>query len=272
MRQILFQIGPLKFYSYGLMLGLSFAIGIYVALWRARKEGVSQDYVFNMAVGIVISSLLGSKLLHLLIHYRDIIDSPKNIFRNFGGGFVFLGGFLAAMIFIIVMNKRYKIGILRLFDIYSPSVALGLGLTRIGCFLSGCCFGKPTDLPWAVTFPEGSFAYKQYSGLISVHPTQLYSSLNGFILFTGILLFLRFKGKTFHGQVFCIFSVFYAIFRFLVEFIRGDSGRGIYFGLYTSQIISILLFLTGIGLWIYLARSNTALEEREDNLHTDNFA
>ena len=86
MRQILFQIGPLKFYSYGLMLGLSFAIGIYVALWRARREDVSQDHVFNIAVGIVISSLLGSKLLHLIINYREIIESPTAIFKNFGGG------------------------------------------------------------------------------------------------------------------------------------------------------------------------------------------
>jgi len=255
MRQILFQLGPLKFYSYGLMLGLSFAIGIYVSLWRAKKEQVSPDHIFTVAIGLVICSLFGSKLLHLIIHLRSIIESPASILKNFGGGFVFLGGFLAAILFVIIMDRKYKIGILRLFDIYTPAVALGLGLTRIGCFLSGCCFGVPTDLPWGVTFPAGSFAYRQYHELCPIHPTQLYSSLNGFGLLVILLLFLKFHGKRFHGQIFAIFISLYSIFRFLVEFIRGDAGRGIYFGLYTSQIISIGLFFLGIGILIRFWRS-----------------
>ncbi|MBN2381981.1 prolipoprotein diacylglyceryl transferase [bacterium] len=251
MRQILFQIGPLKFYSYGLMLGISFALGIYVSLWRAKREQVSQDQIFTIAVGIVISALLGSKILHLLIHIRNIIESPLSMFKNFGGGFVFLGGLLTAMLFLVIMDRYYRIGILRMFDIFTPGLALGLGLTRIGCFLSGCCFGLPTTKPWGVIFPEGSFAFKQYHGAVPVHPTQLYSSLNGFLLFILLLLFLKFVGKRFHGQLFAIFISCYSVFRFLVEFIRGDAGRGIYFGLYTSQILSILLFFLGVGILVW---------------------
>lgn len=262
MRQILFQLGPLKFYSYGLMLGISFAVGIYLSLWRARREGVSEEKIFNMAVGIVLSSLIGSKLLHILINIPSFMDDPMLIFKNFGGGFVFFGGYLAAMLFIILMNRYYHIGILRLFDIYSPAVALGLGITRIGCFLSGCCFGIPTDLPWGVTFPEGSFAHKHYHELCPIHPTQLYSSLNGIFIFIVLLLMLRFVGKRFHGQTTAVFLIMYSIFRFLVEMIRGDASRGMYFGLYTSQIIAIVMVLVGIGILIYrFSKKDTWLEQ-----------
>ena len=262
MRQILFQIGPLKFYSYGLMLGLSFALGIYLALWRARKENVSEEHVFNLSVGIVLSSLIGSKLLHILVNLSQFIEDPLSIIKHFGGGFVFYGGFLAAIIFVIIMNNRYKIGIFRLFDIYIPSVALGLGLTRIGCFLSGCCFGIPTNSPLGVVFPEGSFAYRQYGECVAVHPTQLYSSATGFLLFVILLVFLRWHGKHFHGQLFSLFLLLYPIFRFFVEFIRGDAGRGMFLGLYTSQIISIFGFILGLFIFFILPRiSSNKLEQ-----------
>ncbi|MFC1851615.1 prolipoprotein diacylglyceryl transferase [candidate division CSSED10-310 bacterium] len=255
MRQILFELGPLKFYSYGLMLGLSFAIGIYVALWRARREGISEDQIFNIAVGIVIVSLLGSKVLHILVNFSTFLENPRIIFKNFGGGFVFYGGFLASFLFIIIMNHRYKIGILRLCDIYSPSVALGLGITRVGCFLSGCCFGVPTELPWGVTFPSGSFAHKQYGELLPIHPTQLYSSLSGILIFLILLGFLKWHGKRFHGQVFSILLIFYSVNRFLIELIRGDAGRGMFWGLYTSQIIAIGTEILGIIILITQSRN-----------------
>jgi phosphatidylglycerol---prolipoprotein diacylglyceryl transferase len=255
MRQILFQLGPLKFYSYGLMLGISFALGIHLALWRARREGVSQDNVFTIAMGIVIVSLIGSKLLHLLVNFKDFLDHPMNAIKHFGGGFVFFGGFLAAMIFVLVMARRYHINILQLFDIYSPSVAIGLGITRIGCFLSGCCFGLPTDLPWAVTFPEGSFAFRQYGGFVGVHPTQLYESFYSVFIFLLLLAFLKYRGKRFHGQVFLIFGTLYSICRFSVEFVRGDLGRGIYFSLSTSQYIGIFMVLLCIALMVIVPRN-----------------
>lgn len=251
MRQVLFQIGPLKFYAYGLMLGISFAAGIFISLWRARRENVSQDHVFTIAVSMVIAALLGSKLLHVLVNFRSFLEKPSHLFTNFGGGFVFFGGFLACIVVIVLFDRSYRIGILRLFDIYAPAVALGLGFTRIGCFLSGCCYGQPCDLPWAVTFPAGSFAAKNFGPGIAVHPTQLYSSLNGFILFLVLLAFLKWHGKRYHGQVFAIFATLYSVFRFLVEFIRADSGRGFYFGLYTSQWISMLFGMIGIAILVY---------------------
>jgi phosphatidylglycerol:prolipoprotein diacylglycerol transferase len=145
-----------------------------------------------------------------------------------------------------------KLPWLAVFDMLAPTVGLGLGLGRIGCFLNGCCFGTPTDLPWGITFPGGSIPDSVFMNQ-AIHPAQLYSSAYGFMLF--IVLHHILKRKRFDGQVIAIYLMVEALFRYSIEYVRYyESEMHIAFmGMDPTwnQIISILLF--ALGLIIYLA-------------------
>lgn len=257
MYPILFKIGSFELHSYGVLLALAFITGILIAIKRGEKEEIDPNIIMNLSVVIIIASLIGSRFLYVIYHldefrgrYLDIIN-PVQSDGNFGiAGLTMLGGIIAAILTVLIYARIKKIPFLKIADILSPSVAIGIGITRIGCFLNGCCFGEPTSMPWGIIFnpdgPAGSHFYNTH-----IHPAQLYSSAGGFLIF-GILLML-FKYKRFDGFVFYFFLILYSIDRFIIDFFRYYEEEMVLFtagniNISVNQGICILLFLTGILL------------------------
>jgi phosphatidylglycerol:prolipoprotein diacylglycerol transferase len=266
MKPVLFKI-PLvgwNIYSYGVMLGLSFIVGWYLALYLGGREKLPKERIGNCYMVTAISAIVGARLLYFITNL-DRLSSPLDFFKLYEGGLVAYGGFLGGFLGSWYYMHRHRISLLAWADIAVPCLASGIFLTRIGCLLYGCDYGSVTDLSWGISFPKwedgtGSPAYLDHlrQGLISedadwslkVHPTQLYSSFNGLILF-GILLFVL-KYRRFKGEVFLSFALYYAVTRFIIEFFRGDTDRGAVGMFSTSQFIGLIVFVLALGAYIYL--------------------
>jgi phosphatidylglycerol:prolipoprotein diacylglycerol transferase len=251
---ILVDLGFFEIRSYGFTLALSFLIGIYLAARRARRYGVNPQHVLDLSVYIIIAAVVGSRLLYVLFHLGEY-DRIVDVFALWQGGATFYGGLILSLVVSYAFAHRKGMPFLQVADIFSPSLALGIGVTRIGCFLSGCCFGKPSTVPWAVTFPPSSPA--GYSALsaahelgvdhIGLHPTQLYSSAYGLLIMTLLLVLeprLRKRGATFGALI-----LLYGIARFSVDFFRYyEANAFVAFGLTFNQLVSVGLVATGAYL------------------------
>lgn len=180
------------------------------------------------------------------------------------GGLTFYGGFIAAVLYSVYFTRKHRMPWGKVADLFSPWIAFGLGLTRIGCFLNGCCYGKISHAFWAVRFPPGSLVWEaqrdagqiqNYSQAFSVHPTQIYGALLNFVMF-GVLYFVIRPRRRWDGQVFAWLLILKGIFRSFVEIWRDDD-RGVFFGwLSTSQLISFPL--VALGIYLLLRAKDTA--------------
>ncbi len=260
MHPILVKIGWFNVYSFGFMLALSFLIGIYVSSRRGKKFGVEPQHVLDLSVYIIVAGVLGSRLLYVAFHF-DEYDSFVDIFALWQGGATLYGGFLLAILAGFVFSQRRKIAFLLLGDIIAPALALGIMLTRVGCFLSGCCFGKMTRLPWGVVFPPDSpagyyaaeCAADRGLDVVALHPSQLYAS--GFALLTFVLLLVLQNRLTKRGATFGALLVFYGVFRFLLDFSRFyEENMRVFAGLTLNQLISVGFFV--IGLYLLLRKTD----------------
>lgn len=245
MHPILFQLGPIKIYAYGTMLAIAFLIGIYKTAFDAKKEGIKKDHIFNMGFYCVLAGIIGARLLYIVVNYKFFLENPIEIILFHHGGLVYYGGLIGAFIVSYVYVKKHNLPTWQTADLIAPYLTLGIGITRIGCFLNGCCFGKKT----------GSF----------VHPTQLYEFAYCLLLF--ILLLVLKKYKKFHGQLFWLFILLYSILRGINEIFRGDSERGIYWMLSTSQWIGIFTAVVAIVMLIKLRLSPDQIHKRLDPCH-----
>lgn len=250
MHPVLIELGWFNIYSFGFMLAVSFLLGIYVSAYRAKRFGVNPQYMLDLSVYVIIGAIFGSRFLYVIFHlddYRNVLD----MFALWQGGANYYGGLLVAILASYFFAHRKKVDFLLLADIVSPSLALGNMVTRIGCFLSGCCFGKPTDLPWGVVFPPGSAAGTYARSIVEtagevahLHPTQLYESCSGLVTFLFLMLSGRWLRK--RGSTFGAFLVCYAVFRFSVDFIRHyESDMLTGFGLTWNQVVSVILLFAG---------------------------
>jgi phosphatidylglycerol:prolipoprotein diacylglycerol transferase len=219
----LFHIGPVPVRAFGLMLALSFLAGVlYVQRMTSRDKKPFEPYLV-IAYIMIFGGVLGARLSYVFIHWSDFSNNLLDIFNPFQSGqfgiagLNLYGGILAGMVGSIIYARYKKMSVLEVFDYFAPTIGLGIGISRIGCFFNGCCFGTPTDLPWGVVFPIGSIPYMTF-GDLHLHPAQLYSSLYGFALF----LFLHFliKRRHFVGQVTAILLMTEALFRFAIEYVR----------------------------------------------------
>ncbi len=227
MHPILFEIGPLTIYSYGVMLALAFVVGIWFATRQARREEVSANTILDLSLVALLTGIIGARILFVLLNLNYYLLHPFEIIMFWQGGLIYSGGLILGTLCAILFLKVRRLNIWKVVDIYAPSLAIGQAIGRIGCFLNGCCFGKPVS--WGIKFPPGSMAsYEQFSqSLIKsvneyslpVHPTQLYSSLNALIIFL-ILILVR-RRKRFNGELFWLYLLLYAITRFGIEFLRG---------------------------------------------------
>ena len=248
MFRILLQFGGITITTYGVMLATAFIVGIILAEKRGLKYGIPKDTVGALSFLILVGAIAGSRLFYVLTHIPDYKGEWWRAFYVWEGGLTFYGGVVLAFILCIIWLKRNKLPIGKLGDVIAPSLALGVGIGRIGCFLNGCCFGKPSD--FGVIFPPGSPCAWELGIGIRVHPTQLYSSIAGFSIF-GILLFIE-KKKKFSGELLLYFFLFYSLWRFFIDFLRYYSPSTYVFSNITNnQVISAVVFLISFLLMVY---------------------
>lgn len=274
MCRTLFEIGPIGIHTYGLMLAISFFAGLWYIYKRSKAERLPFEQMINVAYIVVFAGIIGGRLGYVVMHLSDYASDPLSAINPFQSGrfgisgLNIYGGVILAIIGAAVYMHLRKMPWLAVFDMLSPTVGLGLGLGRIGCFLNGCCFGTPTDLPWGITFPPGSIPDSVY-GQQAIHPAQLYSSAYGFFLF--IILHALVKRKKFDGQVLAVYLMVEAVFRHLIEYVRFYEleMRISLLGMEPTwnQVISVLLFLSGVILFFAaprrLFRESAAVKKRE---------
>ena len=248
-----FQLGRLTVYSYGVLMGLGTLLAVVWPVRLARQESIPPAKVEGLGLVIVLCAVIGSKLL-TAFDYPDYYSGEAGWNQVLNRGGVFYGGFLLAVIASAIYLRLRDLPGWRVADCVAPGLALAQGLGRIGCFLAGCCWGSPTNLPFGVTFT--SEQAHNITGVplnIRLHPTQLYEAA---LTLSAIpfLLWLR-KHKAFDGQVVLIYVLYYAVVRFFLEFFRGDP-RGYYFNdvLSTSQLISLVIIPIAALLLVMLRR------------------
>ena len=261
----LFHIGPLTVRTYGLAMAVSFLVGFYLAARRAPRERIDPELVLDCFLPVFIGAILGARILYIFTDIRTYIENPLEILKIWRGGLVWYGGFIGALIGAYLFLRYKKHGFWKMMDLMAPYAGLGYAIHRtFGCFGGfGCCYGKPTDLPFplGVTFPEGAPASRIYGFGQPVHPTQLYESINGLIIMAVLMLYRRNPHSV--GKPSAIFLLIYAVMRFLIEFLRGDPYRGFIGPLSTSQFISIPLIILAIILWFRKTDTETPLNKED---------
>jgi phosphatidylglycerol:prolipoprotein diacylglycerol transferase len=254
MHPILFRIGGLTIHAYGLFVAMGFLAGMALAVREARRAALDTEKISNLFFWIIISAIAGSRLLHVIVEYRSFMSAPLEIFKIWKGGLVFYGGVILAVAVTVFYIRHNKLPLWTTMDILAPPLALGLAFGRLGCFSAGCCYGRPADVPWAVTFTNPDSLAPLY---IPLHPTQLYETGAALIIFA--ILMLTRRAKRFEGQIMWTFFFLYAVARFIIENYRGDP-RGAVWGnlLSTSQFISLLSAVVAlVGFFYFLRKQGT---------------
>jgi phosphatidylglycerol:prolipoprotein diacylglycerol transferase len=260
MHPVLVKLGPFALRTYGFLLTLAFVSGILFSALRAKKRGLGIEWIPDLSLIILISAIVGSRFFYVIYHLEEfegrILDmiNPIQSTGEIGiGGLSMFGGLVLAIVCGIVYVHMKKLGVWRIADVVAPSIMLGLGIARIGCFLNGCCFGLPSESCFAVIFPYNSPAGYMYPDT-SIFPIQLVASLGGFLIFGLLLLFERFKD--FDGFTFWLMLILYSIARFTIDFFRYYEESMIFTrignaDLTVNQALIILIFLFSLFMWIY---------------------
>jgi len=254
MHPVVFQFGKLVIHSYGLMLALSFLLGIWFSGRRAKKNGLNPAVVSDIGFWIIISAIVGSRLYYVFLHFDEFKGNLINIFNPFHGdtlgigGLVMYGGMIGAILAGVLFFKLKKLPFLPYADVCAPSFAFGIFLTRIGCFLNGCCYGQPTEAFYGVHFPTSSPAgnYMVHIHASKLIPSQLLLSAGGLVI--AIIVLTVGRKKIFTGFQFYLTVVLYSILRFLVDFTRYYGEDEKIATLSHNQIVCIVIFIIFMGL------------------------
>lgn len=265
----LFRIVSFPINTYGVFLALAFLCAILITVKLAARDGLPREKIYDLCLWMLLSSLIGSKILMLFTEpeYRDHPSQLLSLdFLRSGG--VFYGGLIGAVLTGYFLMRRYNLPWWKTADACAPGIAIGNFFGRQGCFAAGCCWGKPTTLPWGVKFTELGHEVTGVPTDAYLHPTQLYESFAMLLVFF-FLLWLH-KHRRFSGQVILFYTLLYSVIRFGIEFLRDDP-RGDVFGLTTltglstSQIISIVVGAGALLLLIVrwrktgVAKANSAI-------------
>lgn len=259
MHPIAIQLGPLTIHWYGILTAAGFLLGFWTASRRGLLDKIPPEKIMDMAPWLLAGVVVGARTLHVISYWKeDFAHKPiTEIFMVQRGGLVFYGGLIGACLTTILYSRLKKIPLWQLADALAPSIALGHALGRMGCLMTGCCFGKPCDLPWAIRFPVGHETHPVGLAATPVHPTQIYEALLNFALYVFLAWFYR--RKKFAGQIFAIYLVGYAVLRSLVELFRADYGQAQYvFGVISpGQLVSIFVLAAGLILLGKLPRRSS---------------
>ncbi len=259
---ILFEIGPIKIYSYGLMLGIGFLLGSYILSREFKRKGIDPNLASNITIIALVFGIAGAKLLYLLENWGSFMSAPVDMIFS-AGGLTWYGGFILGMTAIYVYVRLKKIRVLKVVDGLAVALILAYGVARLGCHFSGDGdYGFPTDLPWGTNYEKGTYppsrafaifpeVTSKYPGGVvpdntPCHPTPVYEMLLGVMGF--VLMWKYFRKQRYpDGMLFAIYLVMSSAFRFSIEFLRLNPR--LYLGLSEAQLISAVLFLVGV-VWI----------------------
>ncbi len=277
------QFGPriapqgIPLFGYGLMMLLGLLSAIVLAEYRARQAGYAPEMIWDLATALFIPGIIGARVYYLVQHGDKVFVGkqglPEILFAAVNlseGGLVLYGGLIAGTVAYFVFCFWKHLPPLRIADIITPSVCVGIGFGRIGCLLNGCCFGDRCELPWGIVFPHDSvpFLALVQRGFLApdalatppLHPTQIYSSLDGFFTAALVLWYSRFRRVP--GDVFGLALLILPVSRFLIEFLRGDEYGQWGTSLTSAQMVSIGLFSIGVVLQVYLGRQARGIQAK----------
>ena len=253
----LLELGPISIYSYGVLLAAAYLVGLWFATVRARARGLDANRVTDLGIYIIISALVGAKLLLVVVEFDHFRQDPAELWTIVRSGGVFYGGLLLAVGVAFWYMRRHRLPLWTTCDAFAPGIALGQAVGRLGCLMAGCCYGSPTELPWGVTFTHPLAAANVGTPLdVSLHPTQLYESV-AVLVILGILLLMERRGASFPGRTFWSYLLLYPTARFGIEFFRGDPRGTVFEVLSTSQFVSLMLIPISLVMLFWLHRSWT---------------
>jgi phosphatidylglycerol:prolipoprotein diacylglycerol transferase len=257
---MLLKFHGLELHSYGLLLAIAFLIGIQLLLKRGRKRGLAEEKLSTLSLLLLVFAIVGGRGLFVLTHWSDYARDPAGVFRIWEGGLMLYGGYFLAIAGGIWYARRAELPVWRVADAAAPSMALGIAIGRLGCFMNGCCFGMPTNLPWGIRFPAGSYSNFVFPGE-PLHPAQIYLAISGGALF--LLLMAWDRKPRFDGWLFWTYVGLDAVLRFLIDFTRyydATSNLGRFGGLSfnVNQILSGVLMLSAVFMLGRLAKAPTA--------------
>jgi phosphatidylglycerol:prolipoprotein diacylglycerol transferase len=260
---------PVPIYSYGVMLGTSMIVGWFLAMRLAKADGIPNEEAGAIYMWTAVWAIVGARVLFVITEWNhQFAASPMHLFKVWEGGLVAYGGMIGGFLASWYGCHKRGIALLRWADVSAPSVVLGTAITRVGCLLFGCDYGKQASgLPWAITFPrtpalganpapawqhhlERALITKDAAYSLPVHPTQVYEMLAGLFIF-GVMMYVR-KVRKFSGAVFVVWVLGYGILRSIIEIYRDDDDRGFVGPLSTSQFIGAVSSILAIALLVKL--------------------
>jgi phosphatidylglycerol---prolipoprotein diacylglyceryl transferase len=252
MYPVLFEIPGLglKVHSYGLMMALGFLAALTWIRYQSPKVGLSAVKMSDLAFLMIVMAIVGSRIAYVFVQWRFYAEHPLDVFKVWEGGLVFLGGLIACILTAAWYLKKHGLPFWKVSDVFMPGVALGHSLGRIGCFLAGCCYGRPCNLNvwYCAVFPDkvGSLAPPG----VKLYPTQLMESAAEFVIF--LFLAWRSRKKAFDGQIVLLYLILYSLARIFIEIFRGDLERGYVIPPWvsTSQFLGILIILFAVVMLI----------------------
>lgn len=238
MHPVLFSIGPLHVFSYGVLMAMGFFLGMFFVKREFVKLGIHKDVAVDFAMTVLIWGVIGARLFYVFSNLNWFLENPLDIFMIYRGGLIYYGGLIFACLAAIIFLKIKKLNLGLVLDAVAVYVALGQFFGRIGCFLNGCCFGYPTTLPVGVVFPD-----KPYP----VHPVQLYEAFLLLLLF--IFLLFKYKHKIFPFETLILYFLGYGAIRFFTEFFRADNPY-VLANMSLSQILSFVIFVAAFFAYL----------------------
>lgn len=253
MHPYLLHLGSFALPTYSVLAAVGLMLGILLNVKLAMRDGHNEDLLWNGSVVAVIGALIGAKLLRVINEGPRFLDPHQLFSLDFlQSAGVWYGGLLGGIAGGIWFMHRHRMPMLRVLDCYTPGIALGHAIGKLGCFFAGCCYGKPSNVPWAVVFTDASA--NRFTGVpleIPLHPAQLYEF--GVEMVLTLLTLWMWKRRSFRGQVIAAYLFLFGIARYFLEFYRDDPERGSMFGgmMSGTQFISILLVIAGGVLWMH---------------------
>lgn len=244
MYPILFNVGNVAVHSYGVLGAVGFLVVCFVALRRAARLGLDKEKVADVIFWTAIAAVAGSRVFYIAQNPEQF-GSMWDLVNIRTGGLVFYGALVPGLLVAAALMRRHKLPFFPLMDAFATGLPLGHAISRVGCVLAGCCYGEPTDLPWAITFTD---PMAQAPRGIPLHPTQIYEVAYLLAIFGVVNYF--YARKRFDGQVMLLYLTLYASARTLNEFLRGDATRGWFLEAWLGQVLS---FSQGVSLVVAAA-------------------
>ncbi len=256
MRPFLFSLGSSQVPSFFFMIMVATLACTFYIYGVAKKRGLKPEVMLDFGIIGMLAGVIGARIFHILVEAPDYYwEKPSRVFEFWKGGFVSWGGFIAIWISLMTYLRIRKLPALTYFDAFATGAPIIKFFVRVGCLLTGCCYGSPTDLPWAISFLNPTSTAYYYFKDTPLHPTQVYSMIHAVLLFL-LVNWFYFKKRHFPGQTICILAMGWTLPRAFIELFRGDADRGVYFGglVSTGQITGVLIFLAALATYCYLER------------------